>query len=84
MNGESYDHESPVCPYCNSGMWDVYYGRPTEMEYADDYVIVTFECVCNKCGKKFHEKRYYFDVDDPEYFPIEENECVTERIISGE
>lgn len=74
MIGESYDCEQPVCPYCKAEKWDIDYGRPTNMEYDDDYIIVTFECVCNECGKKFHERRYYHDTDCPEYFPIEESE----------
>lgn len=64
------------CPYCNSEKWELLSGLPTKMEYEADYITATFECVCNgsRCGKKFIEKRYYFDVDDSDYLPVEESE----------
>jgi hypothetical protein len=64
------------CPYCNSEKWEVCNGFPTKMEYGDDYITATFVCVCygSDCGKKFIEKRYYFDVDDSDYLPVEESE----------
>ena len=67
-----YNCEEPVCPHCKSEKWAAYYGKPVDFLYEEEYVILSFECECKGCGRKFHENRYYHDTDNPEYFPIEE------------
>ena len=74
MIEESFDFEEPVCPYCKSEDWTAYYGKPMDFRYEDDCCILSFECKCKDCGKKFYENRFYIDSDMPEYFPIEESE----------
>jgi hypothetical protein len=73
MIGEWYDCEEPVCPHCKSEKWIAYY-KPVDFTHEEEFVIVNFECVCEDCGKVFHERRYYRDTDTPEYFPIEKSE----------